>query len=316
MTGGLERRDARVQILRAYDGQQALDTLLSQPVDVMLLDLAMPEVDGFTVLEELRNQEMNVPVILLTATQHTEHESEQQGDFVLRRLGGFTPNEVLYCIKAILSGIKSSPMVSILEEDAMLPFNEQLHSTNKPLVLDGAMGTELARRGVDTSQEEWSAAALETAPDVVRQVHIDYIRAGADIITTNTFRTHARSLQSSARAREWTHKAVRLAQEAVGERSVYIAGSVAPLEDCYSPHLTPPVSYCLREHRELIHNLEGVDLLLIETMNTVHEAAAAAQNAHAAGIPFVVSLVKRPICSAGNRFLRPWMPFGSGNQAR
>jgi S-methylmethionine-dependent homocysteine/selenocysteine methylase len=58
---------------------------------------------------------------------------------------------------------------------------------NKPLLLDGGMGRELRFRGVDVPSTIWSAGALITDPDVVRQIHIDYIAAGADVITTNTY---------------------------------------------------------------------------------------------------------------------------------
>ena len=56
-----------------------------------------------------------------------------------------------------------------------------------PVVLDGAMGTELDARGVDTRSALWSALALTTAPDVVCEVHSDYLDAGARVITTNTY---------------------------------------------------------------------------------------------------------------------------------
>ena len=67
---------------------------------------------------------------------------------------------------------------------------------SKLLLLDGATGTELNRRGVDTGLPLWSANALTTNAglSVLRQVHLDYLNAGADIITTNTFRTNRRAL--------------------------------------------------------------------------------------------------------------------------
>lgn len=67
------------------------------------------------------------------------------------------------------------------------------------VVLDGATGTELERRGVPMHGVAWSAAALETHPDIVRKVHEDYIRAGADIIITNTFATSWNGLAWKAR---------------------------------------------------------------------------------------------------------------------
>jgi len=57
------------------------------------------------------------------------------------------------------------------------------------LLLDGATGTELNRRGVDTGLPLWSANALttDTGLNVLRQIHLDYLNAGADVLTTNTF---------------------------------------------------------------------------------------------------------------------------------
>src|SRR5262245_39309842 len=55
------------------------------------------------------------------------------------------------------------------------------------IVLDGAMGTELQRRGVPMNRIAWSAVALHTHPEVIGAIHEDYILAGADIIITNSF---------------------------------------------------------------------------------------------------------------------------------
>lgn len=168
---------------------------------------------------------------------------------------------------------------------------------SKPLILDGATGTEIDRRGIPTTLPLWSAGALETHPDVVRQIHVDYINAGADIITTNTFRTHTRNVGDAAQAATLTHTAVELARQAANtsKRKVYVAGSIAPLEDCYSPHLTPSVTICRREHTEMVENMlsipNGVDFLLLETMNTIHEVVAAAEAAHARDVPFAASFV-------------------------
>lgn len=169
------------------------------------------------------------------------------------------------------------------------------------LILDGATGTELDRRGVDTSLPLWSARALLVAPQVVRQVHRDYLDAGADIITTNTFRTHRRTLTRAGvgeRARELTQLAVTLALEARRDsgRAAIIAGSMSPLEDCYSPALVPPDDELRAEHLEMARDLAaaGCDWLLIETMNTSREAVIAAQCAAATGLPFCVSFVVGP----------------------
>jgi len=186
----------------------------------------------------------------------------------------------------------------------LLDFSTRL-AMGELLLLDGATGTELARRGIDTALPLWSAGALIHAPDAVRAIHADYIRAGANVITTNTFRTHRRTLAHASmadRARELTHLAVRLAREAVQQTSrpasqpVFIAGSISPLEDCYSSERVPPGDQLRIEHREMARDLAeaGCDLLLVETMNTIREAVIAAEAAVAKGLPVCVSFVTGP----------------------
>ena len=172
----------------------------------------------------------------------------------------------------------------------------------RPVLLDGATGTELARRAVSTALPLWSARALLEAPAVLQQIHADYVRAGAEVLTANTFRTHRRSLAAAGlgdRAEALTHQAVAVAraaaQTARPSRPVYVAGSMAPLEDCYSPELTPPQAECEREHTEMARHLvsAGVDVILVETMNTIREAQAATRAARATGLPVLVSVVCR-----------------------
>ncbi|MBI4769330.1 MAG: homocysteine S-methyltransferase family protein [Chloroflexi bacterium] len=172
------------------------------------------------------------------------------------------------------------------------------------------MGTELNRRAVDTTLPLWSAHALVTAPDVLRQIHTDYLRAGAEILTANTFRTHRRNLAAGGlehRARELTHYAVRIARSSIrtrtgildpdkrAQRDCFVAGSIGPLEDCYSPQLVPPQEVCEQEHAEMAQHLAeaGVDLILVETMNTIREAYAATQAARATGLSVMTSFVCR-----------------------
>lgn len=179
-------------------------------------------------------------------------------------------------------------------------FLEYIASGHK-LVLDGPMGTELHYRGVNTELPLWSAAAIQTHPQTICEIHTDYIKAGADIITTNTFRTDSRTFRkaglSAADAREATLQAVALARGAIDRASpnkkVWLAGSMSPLEDCYRPDLTPPYDIALAEHREKADWLAdaGVDFILIETMNSITEAEAAARAALKTGLPVAVSFI-------------------------
>lgn len=168
------------------------------------------------------------------------------------------------------------------------------------IILDGAMGTELQRRGYDTSLPLWSARALLENPDAVRQIHHEYVAAGADVITTNTFRTHRRNAGDTAE--ELTRLAVRLCKEVGAPR---VAGSVSPLEDCYSPGLSVG-EQAFEEHREMAGWLAdaGVDLLLVETMPMVDEAAAATKAAKETGLPVWVSLVPNGAVALDGAHLR------------
>ena len=140
------------------------------------------------------------------------------------------------------------------------------------LILDGATGTELDRRGVDVTLPLWSARAMIDAPEVLEEIHGDYLRAGADAIVTNTFRTHERSLARAGLPGEsgpLTRAAVEIAcraRDAVRPEAL-VFGSVSPLEDCYCPELAPDRSTCTEEHTRMIVDLvdAGVDHVLIET---------------------------------------------------
>lgn len=169
-----------------------------------------------------------------------------------------------------------------------------------PLVLDAAMGSDLDRRGLPTTLPLWSAVGLLERPDLVRQIHLDNLLAGADIITTDTFRTTAHTLRNAAidpgRAAELDMLAVRLAAEAreeAGRPEAWIAGSIAPLDDCYLPTFETPPEVALAEHRAQARNLAaaGVDLIMVETMPTVAEAEIALRAAVETGRPATVGFV-------------------------
>ena len=182
-------------------------------------------------------------------------------------------------------------------------------SRGELILLDGAMGTELERRGIPTPLPLWSAQALRDHPDAVREIHEEYVRAGADVITADTFRTTPRALRKAGReaaeARVLTQRAVALAGEATdrarGAREVLVAGALAPLEDCYRPDQAPDPEQNLREHTEQASFLArcGVDLILAETMNSISEAMAAVRGARTTDLPVLVSF----ICKDGSSLL-------------
>ncbi len=173
----------------------------------------------------------------------------------------------------------------------------------RPLLLDGATGTELQRRGMELGVPLWSAQALLDCPELLLAIHRDYVQAGAELLTANTFRTHGRNLAAGGladRAAELTAQAVQLARQAAEDRA-WVLGSQAPLEDCYRPDRVPPEERLREEHARMAQHLlqAGADGILVETHNTLREARAAAQAALATGLPVLVSFV----CDGQGRLL-------------
>lgn len=169
-------------------------------------------------------------------------------------------------------------------------------SSGQIILMDGGTGSEITVRGVKTTLPLWSAGALLTSPEVVKQIHKDYIESGAQIIITNTFRTTERTFKKANlenQAGKATVLACKLAKFAINEsgKQVWLAGSIAPLEDCYSPHLVPPIKDLEKEHLENAKNLQkgGVDFILLETMISIDETISACSAAQKVGLPLAVS---------------------------
>ena len=164
-----------------------------------------------------------------------------------------------------------------------------------PVLLDGGMGRELRFRGVEISDTIWSASALLAAPKVVREIHRDYIAAGADVITTNTYGVIRADLAQEGiehRFAELNRMACTLACEArdAAERPAWIAGSLPPLRGSYRPDLVGPSDEIERLYQEQAELLAPqVDLFLCETMSSSTEARAAATAACQTGRPVWVS---------------------------
>lgn len=170
-----------------------------------------------------------------------------------------------------------------------------LEQTTDPMLLDGAMGTELLRRGIPTPLPGWSAPANVEHASVVEAIHRDYVAAGCRLITTNTFRTGSYSMERSGSRDHWqlwNRAAVRLARKAAGDRA-WVLGSVTTLEDCYRPDLVPNDAVLERYHQEQISLLANsdVDAILLETFNSLRELDCAYRHARRHDLPVFASVV-------------------------
>ena len=163
------------------------------------------------------------------------------------------------------------------------------------VLLDGGLGRELRFRGVEILDTIWAANGLLTAPDVVRQAHLDFIDAGADIIITNTYGLIRAALAKEGledRFAELNTLACTLASEAreAAERSVMIAGSLPPLRGSYRPDLVGGFEDIHPLYHEQADILAAhVDLFICETMSSAIEGKAAAHAACQTGKPVWVA---------------------------
>ena len=145
------------------------------------------------------------------------------------------------------------------------------------LVCDGAMGTMLYARGVFINRCFDSLNVM--APDTVMEVHQDYIRAGADVLETNTFganRVKLRSFGLGDKVTEINSEAARLARKAARDQ-VYVAGAIGPLGVRIEPWGkmgTDEAEAFFREQAEALAR-GGVDLFILETFRDLNEMGAA-----------------------------------------
>ena len=177
-------------------------------------------------------------------------------------------------------------------------------AAGETLLLDGGTGSELQRRGADVLKgatkllEAWSATANIESADVVRQVHQDYLRVGADVITSNNFWTIPSRLASIGLADRWEEYARAAGHNAVvardaGNPEAYVAGGIAPptmQSTAASPR--PDVEQMgtkefereFADHARLLAEL-GVDLILAEYVGYVSDCVAAVDACAQAGLP-------------------------------
>lgn len=176
----------------------------------------------------------------------------------------------------------------------------------KTRILDGGMSRELLRLGAELKQPEWSALALIDAPDIVRQVHAEFIEAGADVVTTNSYALVPFHIGEDRFRNEGPHlialsgKLAREAADASG-RAVTVAGSLPPIFGSYEPQNFDP-SRVQDYLTVLVANLAPyVDVWLGETLSLIAEGEAVRQAVAGKGKPFWISftLADEPAQVAG-----------------
>lgn len=161
------------------------------------------------------------------------------------------------------------------------------------ILLDGGTGSELRRRGVRLDPIAWSAPAALTHPALLTEIHADYLEAGADVITTNTFGATRFVLEAAGfehafeRIVHGSVDAARRARERVG-RDALIAGSISCLPPGFDVRAYPPAAAERAAYDELATLLAeaGADILALEMMEDAHHARLALDAVRAVGLPY------------------------------
>lgn len=169
------------------------------------------------------------------------------------------------------------------------------------IILDGGTGTDIQRRGAPMSGDTWCADANLTHPEIVRDVHLDYIKVGAEIIAANTFASSALSFNHYGRDDDLLRidqKAVAVAREARGTSNVAVAGSISTMRPSVpgSDRTLKDREWPETEARQLFkrkaENLRdaGVDLLMMEMMRDCDYSIYATEAAMHTGLPVWVGI--------------------------
>ena len=165
------------------------------------------------------------------------------------------------------------------------------------IILDGGMGQELLARGVKPISNLWSATALMETKyhQILKDCHIDFINAGAEMILTNTFGSRRRRLEDNQiehRFEELNLTALKLARESVkvSGKKVLIAGSLPPQNFTYLPELGDinKMKKNFFDQAKILN--EGVDLFYLDVLSSSAEIEIGIQSIKTFNKPFVVGI--------------------------
>ncbi|MCF6322167.1 MAG: homocysteine S-methyltransferase family protein [Rhizobiaceae bacterium] len=164
------------------------------------------------------------------------------------------------------------------------------------ILLDGGMGQELLKRSAFTPSPLWSAQVLMDEPEIVEAVHLDYINAGARVITLNSYSVTPERLERDGdlkRFRELQAHAISIARSAREKsgKKVSIAGCLPPMMASYRPDLAPDYQSCLTSYRKIVAEQKNhVDIFICETLASAKEVRAATTAAAESGKPVWTSM--------------------------
>lgn len=176
-------------------------------------------------------------------------------------------------------------------------FNKNIFQNAKdkrsPLILDGSMGSLLQQYNVPVDSHLWMSKANIDYPEIIKSIYKQYIESGADIITTNTFRTNPAAVKySNFTSEELVNAALIISKDSIKDTKIIIAGSNPPAEDCYQKERTISYKELEQNHKAHIDLLlkYGSDFILNETQSHSDEIKIICDYCHTNKIKYVLSL--------------------------
>ncbi len=167
------------------------------------------------------------------------------------------------------------------------------------ILIDGATGTEVERRGVVKNKKIWNGAGTLSDPDVVRQIHEDYLRHDAEIVISNTFGNSRRALENAGLGQQFeilNRRGVELAVEArnrAGTPDALVAGGITHWVWTGAPP-TPDELYSGVAEQAAIMKQAGADLLMLEMMVDIRRMLVTLEAAQSSGLPVWAGLSCEP----------------------
>ncbi|MEM7800968.1 MAG: homocysteine S-methyltransferase family protein [Chloroflexota bacterium] len=162
------------------------------------------------------------------------------------------------------------------------------------VIIDGATGTEVERRGVPQIDQAWNGGGTVTHPEIVQQIHADYIEHGAEIVISNTFATGKHNLQDAGWSDQFdllNRNGVTLAQAArakLNKPDVLVAGGISHWSWGVEPTLEQ-LRQNISEQAAIMADA-GADLIMLEMMSDLPKVLVLIEAAQTAGLPVWVGL--------------------------
>ena len=167
------------------------------------------------------------------------------------------------------------------------------------ILIDGATGTEVERRGVPQLKNAWNGGAALSHPDIVRQVHQDYINLGAEIVISNTFSTNKHALSDAEQGHNFealNERAVKLAVEArehLNKDNVLVAGGISYWTWTDNKPSLDELNSSITQQAKIMADA-GADLIMLEMMADIEQMMTTLKAAQASGLPIWVGLSCEP----------------------